>query len=64
MRGVIVYIINVLIVQFVHCGGVCNIAKSPFKCSLLQYFCVQDVEKLWFWMCVRQVSVLCHFACF
>jgi len=25
------------------------------------YFCAQDVEKLWFWMCLRQVSVPCHF---
>ena len=25
------------------------------------YFCVQDVKKLWFWMCLRQVSMLCHF---
>ena len=30
------------------------------------YFCVQDVEKLWYWMCLRHVSMLCHFcsACF
>ena len=28
------------------------------------YFCVLDVEKLWFWMCIRQVSILCHFSQF
>ena len=29
------------------------------------YFCVQDVEKLWFWMCLRQVAYQCCviFAC-
>ena len=24
-------------------------------------FCAHDVEKLWFWMCLRQASMLCHF---
>ena len=28
------------------------------------YFYVQAVEKLWFWMCLRQVSMLCHFCLF
>jgi len=28
------------------------------------YFCVRDVEILWFWMCLRQVSILCHFCLF
>ena len=28
------------------------------------YFCVQDVEKLWFWMCLRQVQCCVIFACF
>ena len=28
------------------------------------YFCIQDVEKLWFWMCLRHVSMLCHFCLF
>ena len=28
------------------------------------YFCVQNVEKLWFWMCLRQVSTLCYFFLF
>jgi len=27
-------------------------------------FCVQDVEKLWHWMCLRQVSMLCHVCLF
>ena len=25
---------------------------------------VQDVEKLWVWMCLRQLSMLCHFCLF
>jgi len=29
------YVINVLIVQFAHCGGVCNIAKSPLSAHYL-----------------------------
>jgi len=28
------------------------------------YFGVQDAEKLWSWMCLRQVSMLCHFCLF
>ena len=28
------------------------------------YFCVQDEDKLWFWMCLRQVLTLCHFCLF
>jgi len=31
---------------------------------LTWYFCVQDVEKLRFWMCIWQVSMLCHFCLF
>ena len=34
-------------------------------CSIQScYFCVLDVEMLWFWMCLRQVSILCHFFLF
>ena len=28
------------------------------------YFCVLDVEKLWFWMCLRQISILRPFCLF
>jgi len=28
------------------------------------YFCVLHVEILWFWMCLRQVAILCHFCLF
>ena len=28
------------------------------------YFCVQDEEKLWFWMCLRQYQCCAIFACF
>ena len=28
------------------------------------YFCVQDEEELWFWMCLIQVSMLYHFCLF
>jgi len=28
------------------------------------YFSVLDVEKLWLWMCLWQVSILCHFPWF
>ena len=30
----------------------------------LCYFCVLDQEKLWFWMCLRHMSKLCHFCLF
>jgi len=25
------------------------------------YFCIQDEEKLWLWMCLRQVLMMCQF---
>ena len=45
-----------------HSGISCS-CRMIFQSS---HFCVQDAEKLWFWMCLRQVAYQCCviFACF
>jgi len=47
----------------------CLVLHSGILCSCRMsiqswYFCVQDEEKLWFLMCLRQESMLCHFCLF
>jgi len=42
-----------------HSGIWCSCRMSIQSC----YFCVQDEDKFWFWMCLRQVLTLCHFCC-
>jgi len=50
----------VCFVLFLHSGIKCGCRMSIQS----RYFCGQDEEKLWFWMCLRQVSMLCHFCLF